>query len=345
MATSGLGRQLGAAVLSPVEELAAYLALITRANPRGSADALLARPDVAAMLHEALSEGHEAAMTYIEQGWLVSGADPADPVYARLQADADRIFGAPGRLRDLIARAHASVPRREFEPGRDEPGTNPGQDAAERRSAAVAAALTGWGRQAAQRARMALGAAEGMGRTAAAIESALLYPEGLRKRWDRSSGSDSCIWCRRLDGVTIGLRESFAPYLGGPAVMPTAGARRVATEAGAAKYNLPVGAAIIYTHPPRLYHGDLQGPLLHPSCECRLRIVRSPGAAAVPSGSGQDGQVMTGDRTSAPPAAGGFLAASDVRAMPEDQYRAGLALLRAAVRGMDTAMRGLAEGR
>src|ERR1700760_3003946 len=104
MATSGLGRQLGAAILSPVEKLAAYLSLITRANPRGSADALLARPDVAAMLTEALSEGRESAVTYIEQGWLASGADPADPVYARLQVDVDPIFGAPGHLRDLIAR-------------------------------------------------------------------------------------------------------------------------------------------------------------------------------------------------------------------------------------------------
>lgn len=345
MATSGLGRQLGAAIQSQMEELAAYLSLITRANPRGSADALLARPDVAAMLHEALSEGHEAAMTYIEQGWLASGADPADPVHARLQADAARIFGAPGRLRDLIARAHASVPRREFEPGRDEPGSNPGRDAAERRAAAVAAAVAGWARQAAQRARMALGAAEGMGRTAAAIESALLYSAGARKRWDRNPASDSCIWCRRLDGVIIELAESFAPYLGGPAVMPTAAARRVATEAGAAKYKLPVGAAVIRTNPPRLYHGDLQGPLLHPGCECKLQIVRIPGGGAVPSGGGQDGRVPSGDESPAPQVAGGFLAASDVRAMPEDQYRAGLALLRAAVRGMDTAMRGLSEGR
>jgi hypothetical protein len=184
-----------------------------------------------------------------------------------------------------------------------------------------------------------------MGRTAAAIESALLYSAGARKRWDRNPASDSCIWCRRLDGVIIELAESFAPYLGGPAVMPTAAARRVATEAGAAKYKLPVGAAIIRTNPPRLYHGDLQGPLLHPGCECKLQIVRIPGGGAVPSGGGQDGRVPSGDESPAPQVAGGFLAASDVRAMPEDQYRAGLALLRAAVRGMDTAMRGLSEGR
>jgi hypothetical protein len=342
MATSELGRQLGAAIQSPMGELAAYLSLITRANPRGSADALLARPDVAAMLHEALSEGHEAAVTYIEQGWLASGADPGDPVYARLQADAARLFGTPGPLRDLIARAHASVPRREFEPGRDGPGTNPGKDAAEHRAAVVAAALAGWARQAAQRARMTLGAAEGMGRTAAAIESAQLYSEGVRKRWERNPASASCIWCRRLDGVTIDLGDSFAPYLGGPVAMPASGARRVATDAGAARYKLPVGAAIILTHPPRLYHGGLQGPLLHPECECKLRIVRTPGG--VPSGSGQGG-LPAGDESPAPKVAGGFLAASDVRAMPEDQYRAGLALLRAAVRGMDTAMRGLAEGR
>jgi hypothetical protein len=285
-------------------------------------------------------------MTYTEPGWAGTGADPEDPRYARLQGDAGRIFAALDQLRDRISAAHASVPPRGFAPGTDPPGSNPGKDAADRRAAAVAAAVTGWARQASQRARMALGAAEGYGRTAAAIETALLHSaagERVRKRWARNPASASCIWCRRLDGVAIGLGESFAPYLGGPAVMPTASARRVATEAGAAKYGLPVGAAIMYTHPPRLYHGDLQGPLLHPFCECRLEIVRNPGGPAVPSGSGQD-DTGTVSLLSAPPA-GGFLAASEVRAMPEDQYRAGLALLRAAVRGMDTAMRGLAEGR
>lgn len=345
MAESGLGRQLAAAVQAPMAELAAYLALITRANPRGSAAALLDRPDVAAMLREALSEGHESAMTYIEQGWLASGADPGDPGHARLQADARRIFSSQDHLRDLISAAHASVPPRGFVPGADPPGSNPGREAAERRAAAVADAVTGWARQAAQRARMALSGAEGFGRTAAAIETALLYSAAgqvVRKRWERNPASASCIWCRRLDGVTIGLDESFAPYLGGPAVMPTSRARRVATEAGSARYKLPVGAPIIYTQPPRLYHGGLPGPLLHPFCECKLQIVRAPGGRAVPSGGGQDDQ-DAGD--SPAPEAGGFLAASDIRAMPEDQYRAGLALLRAAVHGMDAAMRGLAEGR
>ncbi len=336
MADSQLGRGLAAAVTSPLAKAAAYLALITRANPRGSAAALLARPDVTATLREALSEGHEAAMTYIEQGWLGTGADPEDPRYARLQADADRIFGALDQLRDRISAAHASVPPRGFIPGADAPGSNPGRDAAERRAEAVAAAVTGWGRQASQRARMALSAAQGLGRTAAAIETATLHSaagEQVRKRWHRNPASASCLWCRRLDGVTIGLGESFAPYLGGPAVLPGASARRVATEAGAAKYNLPVGAAIVYTQPPRLYHGDLQGPVLHPYC-CLPGTRVMPGdeehrlALPVPApGLGADG--------GAPAAAAvaesvGDLSRAGVRAVTERDYVGEVIVIRTA---------------
>lgn len=345
MAESGLGRQLGVAVLAPLAEAADYLALITRTNPRGSADALLGRPDVNAALREALGEGRENAMTYVEQAWLGTGADEQDPAYARLQGDINAIFAELAHLRGLIRHAHASVPRREFRPGADAPGDTPGTDAAISRAEAVRAAVAGWGRQAAQRARMALSAAEGYGRTAAVLEAARdaqAAGERVRKRWVRNPRSDSCVWCRRLDGITIAVTASFAPYLGGPAVLPRASARRVATEAGARRYGLPVGAPIIYTHPPPLYHGELQGPLLHPFCECRLEIARSAGGPAVPSGGGQE---ETAAGRSQPPASGSFLAASDVRAMPEDEYLADLALLRAASHELGQVMRRLAEGR
>lgn len=347
MAESQLGRQLGAAVQSPLAEVAAYLALITRTNPLGSADALLGRPDVDAMLREALDEAQTSAEAYVEQAWLMTGA-PDSALYERLMSDVARQFGALSHLHGLIRHAHASVLRREFSAGADEPGSHPSRAAADQRAEAVSQAVLGWGRQVATRARMTLSTAEGFGTTQAVLEDALereAAGEKLRKRWRRNPRSDSCLWCRRLDGVTIALRASFAPYLGGPAVLSTPGTRRVATPAGARRYHLPVGSAIVYTHPPRLYHGDLQGPLLHPFCECRLEITRLAGAADVSSGGGQEdtGSAVAG--SPAPLMPGGFLAASDVRAMPEEQYEAGLALLLAAAGEFDRVLRRLAEGR
>jgi hypothetical protein len=334
MTESQFGQQLGAAVQSPLAEVAAYLALITQTNPQGSADALLFRPDVEAMLREALDEARSNAEAYVEQAWLMTGA-PDSALYGHLMADVARQFGTLAHLHGLIRHAHASVPRREFEPGTDSPGSHPSREAAGRRAKAVSQAVLGWGRQAAARARMTLSSAEGYGATGAVLEAALereAAGEKLRKRWRRNPRSNSCFWCRRLDGVTIALRASFAPYLGGPAVLSSPGTRHVATPAGSARYHLPVGAAIAYTHPPRLYHGELQGPLLHPFCECRLEIVRSGGVPAVPSGDGQE-------------VPGGFLAASDVRAMPEDQYEAYLAFLVAAAGELDRVLSRLAEGR
>lgn len=343
MAESQLGRQLAVAVTTPLAEAAAYLALITRTNPLGSADALLGRPDAEAVLRDALEEALAEAEAYVEQGWLMSGAAES-AMYQRLMADVARQFAALSHLRHLVRTAHASVPRREFVPGSDEPGTNPSREAAERRAGAVSQAVLGWARQAATRARMTLSSAEGFGTTEAVLEDALEREEAgerLFKRWRRNRRSDSCLWCRRLDGVTIGLRASFASYLGGPAVLSTPGTRHVATPAGAARYRLPVGAPIVYTHPPRLYHGDLQGPLLHPFCECRLEIVTAPGTTAVPSGGGQEGKGSAVIRSPAPQDRGGFLAASDVRAMPEDQYEADLALLLAAAGELERVLRRL----
>jgi hypothetical protein len=348
MAESQLGRQLGSAVQSPLADAAAYLALITQNNPLGSADQLLHRPDVEATLREALDEAQANAEAYIEQAWLMSGADEEHALYSRLLADVARQFGQLAHLHGMIRHAHASVPRREFVPGADEPGFHPSREAADRRSEAVRRAVLDWGLRAATRARMTLSSAEGFGSTAAVLEAALereAAGERLRKRWRRNRHANSCLWCRRLDWVTIPLRASFAPYLGGPAVLAPGAARRVATRAGAVRYKLPVGAPIIRTHPPRLYHGDLQGPLLHPFCECRLEIVRMAGGPAVPSGSGQEVTRNAGDRSPAPQVTGGFLAASDVRAMPEDQYEADLALLLAAAGELDRVLRRLAEGR
>lgn len=346
MAESPLGRQLGTAVSSPLAEAADYLALVTKTNPLGSAAALLGRPDVTAVLREALAEARASAEAYVEQAWAGTGAVPDHVLYERLLGDVTRQFARLDHLRAAIRTAHASVPRREFTPGTDTPGSHPSREAAERRAEAVRRAVTGWGTQVAVRARMTLNSAEGLGSTAALLEAAtdrLGAGERLLKRWRRNPQSASCIWCRRLDGVTIGLRDSFAPYLGGPTVLSRGPARRVATPAGAARYRLPVGAPIIYTHPPRLYHNDLQGPLLHPWCLCKLEIIRAPGGAAVPSSGGQDDTGSAGQLRPAP-APGGFLAASDVRAMPEGQYEADLAVLLAAAGELDRVLRRLADG-
>jgi hypothetical protein len=331
-----LGQQLAAAVRQSVAEAAAYLALVTRSNPLGSADVLLARPDTSAVLQQALGEARQAAEDLVSQAWDETGAPAGDDtVLGHLLGDIGRIFGNLAHLHGLIRHAHASVPARRFEPGVTRPGEHPSQRAAEERAVAVRDALLGWGRQAALRARMAVHTAEGAGRTAAVLADALAREaagERLAKRWRAHADSPTCcLWCRRLNGVTIGLRESFAPYLGGPVAMPQSRTRRVATPAGERRYGMQAGSRIIYTQPPRPYRGRLQGPLLHPFCRCRLEIVRMGGETAAP-----------GDAAAAPPVR--FLSAADVRDMTADEYEADLAFLQAAVYELDQVLKRLAGG-
>jgi hypothetical protein len=330
VAESDLGRQVAAAVQTALAPVAGYLALITQANPRGSADALLRRPDVDAILIGALDEARSAAEEVVQAAWYSgSGLTSGGVMLERLLADIDRIFSRLAHLHGLVRHAHASVPPAQFEPGITRPGDNPSARAAEQRAAAVRDAILSWTREASLRARMTVSTAEGAARTAAALaeaEAARLSGEPVRKRWRAHAESTSCcFWCRRLDGVTIGSRESFAPYLGGPV----------------ARLSRRPGSAVIYARPPRLYHGDLQGPVLHPFCRCWLEITRSL-AGAVPSDRGQEAGVQ---RSPAPQAHAGLLAASDVRAMPEDRYRAQLEFLRAATHELDQALKRLAEGR
>lgn len=316
-------------------EAAGYLALVTRNNPQGSADALLKRPDVDAVLRQALDEASESAADLVRQAWYSSGGVTGQgATLDHLMGDIGKIFGNLAHLRGLVRHAHASVPQQRFTPGVHSPGDHPSQRAAEERADAVRDALLKWGRQAALRARMAVHMAEGTGAATAVLAGALAREangEKLRKRWRAHTESPSCCyWCRRLDGVTIGLRESFAPYLGGPVAMPQSRERHVATPAGERKYKLPPGHRIVYTHPPRPYHGMLQGPLLHPFCRCWLEIVRTGGTSGVPPDKGQ--------------APAGFLSADDVRDMSEDDYQADLAFLQAAVYELDQMLKRLAEG-
>jgi hypothetical protein len=331
-----LGQQLAAAVRQAVAEAAGYLALVTRVNPLGSADVLLERPDTDAVLQQALDQARSAAEDVVRQAWYSSGGlSSDDEVLNHLLDDIGAIFGNLAHLRGLVRHAHASVPHRQFTAGVHRPGEHPSQRAAEERADAVRDALLGWGRQAALRARMAVHTAEGAGRTAAVLARALereASGERLLKRWKAHVDSPTCcLWCRRLNGVTIGLRASFAPYLGGPVAMPQSRERRVATPAGERRYGLPAGSKIIYTHPPRPYRGKLQGPLLHPFCRCRLEIVRAGGAAEVPAGGSPAAPVR-------------FLSAGDVRDMPADEYEADRAFLAAAIHELDQVLKRLAGG-
>ena len=295
--------QVSAAVRAALAPAARYLALITQSNPLGSADQLLARPDVDAVLLEALAEARSAARAAVQQEWDARGGPAGEPVLADLLADVDRAYSALAHLRGLIRHAHASVPQARFSPGQDTPGSHPSAEAAIERAAAVRAAILGWASQVALRNRLSVSVAGGAAYTASALEQARTRHaagEKLLKRWTASmDGKDprSCHWCRKLHGVTIGLDESFLPYLGGPADLTGRGH---------------------LTQPPRPYRGELQGPLLHPNCRCRLEIV--PAGDVPPPG----GQEPSGSNP-------GFLSAAQIRAMPEPKYQSLVAFLRAAL--------------
>jgi hypothetical protein len=332
---AALGQEISSVVRQSVAEAAGYLALVTRTNPRGTADELLRRPDTDAVLLQALDEARQSAEEVVRQAWYSAGdLTSEDETLGHLLDDIGRIFGSLAHLRGLVRHAHASVPRQRFTPGVHRPGEHPDQRAVEQRADAVRDALLNWGRQAALRARMAVHMAEGTGASAAVLADALVREasgERLRKRWRAHTESASCCyWCRKLNGVTIGLRESFAPYLGGPVAMPQSQERHVATPAGERKYGLPAGRKIVYTQPPRPYHGKLQRPLLHPFCRCWLEIVRIDGSTDMSPDEGE-------------PSAS-FLSADDVRDMPDDEYEADRAFLQAAVHELDQLLKRLAEG-
>jgi hypothetical protein len=343
---SELARQLGVAVRAALVPAAEYLALVVQNNPRASGEAFVSRPDVAAILADALMEARAAGIAATDQAWAQTGAPPSF-IYTRLLADVGRAYDGE-QLRGQLLAAHASVPGEDFDPAVHAPGEHPAARAAERRAAAVQRALLAWGRQVSLRNRMTVSTAEGTGAATATLQDALDRAEeepgtALRKRWRARPGC--CLWCRRLHGVTIGLRESFASYLGGPAILHDGPHRRVATPAGERKFRAQAGSLIVYTQPPRLYHGDLQGPLLHPFCHCKLDILRAgEHRPAVSLSSGQEGFADDGPppRQDSPPAKS--LAASDIWGMPEDRYQALLALLRAGAAELGVVLSRLAEG-
>lgn len=307
---SRLAQQLGTSIRAWLDPLARYAEVVTRTNPLGTADQLLARPDIRAILIEILTEARDRAAAVVQEAWDSTGA--ADhPLLDRLLADIERYWSV-AHLDGLIRHAHASVPPRYFTPGVSQPGTNPLTEAAAERAAAVAEAIRGYAREVAFRSRMTVTVAQGAGRTYAALAGADVRREAgedVRKRWRAHTEKPACChWCRLLNGKTIPLHHSFEQFLDWNA----------------------------HPRPPRPYHG-LQGPLLHPFCECWLEIVTGP---HVPPGGSQ---AAPGRRSPAPQAPAGFLAAADIRAMPEAAYGSLIAFLKAAVHELGQVLRRLAR--
>lgn len=258
--------------------VARYVSLIIEADPGISAGDLLSRPDVGAVLADALAEAHAAVSALVEQSWL-SRAEP-DATYRSLLADAARQYAALSHLRALVRQAHASARPAE-------------------RPAAARQAVLGWARQAAIRSGLTVAVAEQAAETAATLAEAharRAAGEHVFKRWTARRDGTACHWCRKLDGVTIGLEDSFLPYLGGAADLSGHGR---------------------LTQPPKPYRGELQGPPLHPHCRCKLMVVTEIGTP--------------GELRARPAAAVPVFTAAQIRAMPAHKYQAMMSFLGAAL--------------
>jgi hypothetical protein len=306
--------QVSAAVQAALAPAARYAALVTQTNPLGTAGQLLARPDISATLTAALEQAREAAAAAVQAAWSEAGGPPDSEVLQSLLGDITRQYAALPRLRSAIRTAHASVRRRRFVPGQTPPGANPSAEAVAERAAAVRDAILGFAREVALRSRVTLAVAQTAARAASALADGYARRaagQRVAKRWMSRRDGRACHWCRNLDGVTIGLDDSFLPYLGGAADLSGHGH---------------------LTQPPGPYRGELFAPPLHPRCRCKLMIVTEIPRA----------------RAAEPPAplpAARFISAAQIRAMPEPRYRGLVSFLRAALHELGQVLRRLAETR
>ncbi len=304
---------------------ARYIGLLVQNNPQGSVSGLLTRPDVDAVLQETLDRARETAADAVRQGWAEAGGPPHEYL-SWLVDDIDRSYDALGRTRAEIRAAYASAPARHFRPGVTRPGSTPLAESARDRAEAVRRAVLGIGTAIALRNRITLEVALAAARTQREIAAGTLREESgervLKQWWCSSDPPDdrTCHWCRILHKVAVPLHGNF------PAGQP-------ADLTGHGRL----------TRPPRLYHGMLPGPPLHPGpCRCEIKIIADLPPAPegeVPSGSGQGGaktaaaphqKVSGSSEQSGLTGSGSLLAASDIRELPEDRYQALLHFLKAA---------------
>lgn len=303
--------QVSAAVQAALAPAARYVALVVQTNPLGTSARLLARPDIDASLAAALDQARSAVAAVVRQEWDAAGA-PDEPVLAHLLDDIDRQYGSLSHLRHLIRTAHASVPQRRFVVGQTPPGASPAIEAGNERARAVRDSILAFARQAALRSHLTVVVAAAAARTAVTLaegHARKAAGERVWKRWESRQDGKACHWCQKLHGVTIGLDDSFLPYLGGPADLSGHGH---------------------LTQPPKPYRGELQAPPLHPRCRCRLVIVTEPkhGGNHETRPAETSGTSRSGHSANAAPV---FITAAAIRAMPESRYQGLVAFLQAAL--------------
>lgn len=219
------------------------------------------------------------------------GASPHHEYLDWVLGDIDRSYDSLAVLRAAVRTAWLSAPTHA------------------ERAIAVKWAVLDHGEDIAIRNRLSMEAAAVAAQTEQQIATGLPWQDAGERVWKqwrcRHSPPDdrTCHWCRILHGMVLPLSASFP-----------AGEATDLTGHGS------------LTQPPRLYHGILRGPPRHPRCRCRIVVTTSLDDPDVLSaqGGGQLTPVPGGARP-------GFLAAADIRALPETRYQGLLHFLEAAV--------------
>jgi hypothetical protein len=311
--------ELSQAVREAFAYAASYVAVIAGNNPTGTAAFVLGRPDVDAVLQQSLDAARELAQDAVREAWH----GPEGAYLEWLLADVARQYAALTLLRADVRAAWNSVPQAAFVPGVTPPGVNPTTEAGQHRAEAIRQAILGFGSSLALRSRLT---AEVAGTASATVgvmaggEEQREAGEVVYKQWLCSSqppDERTCPWCCALNGIVVPLHTAFPS--GEPADLTGHGR---------------------LTRPPRWYRGWLQGPPRHPRCRCRIVIITPPeGVASEAGGQGASpGGASPGAGAGAPRAAPGFLAAADIRALPEARYQALMHFLGAATLELEQAL-------